>query len=357
MHDAMQLLNVRPAAGHLDRLTLAGGHLAARGWMFEPGHTFERVDAYLDGRPAGPVFPVNRADVGKAAAWANAKPSGFGLEVDLDGTTPARLDLVGCVAGAPVARLSCFLPSETDGVLPQPPEQLTKRVAGLHGPVFRTQGLKMFTDLVDQMARLGIPATGRILDWGCGCGRVASYFVARLPQAKFTGCDIDGEAIEWCRRHLRGEFVRVDPTPPTPFADSAVDVIVACSVLTHLGAADQDRWLREMRRILAPGGSFLASINGDFTFKFTRRRGLWQKVRSAWRWLRGAGRPPRELSGIWDARLDRALDGIAPRGYYRAVFQSRSHTIDTCSRYFQVLDYVERGLNGQQDLVILRRAA
>ena len=192
-----------------------------------------------------------------------------------------------------------------------------------------------------------------MLDWGCGCGRVARYFLSRVPEIQFTGCDIDGEAIEWCRRDLGGTFFRVDPAPPTPFADGTADVIIACSVLTHLVAADQDRWLKEMSRILAPGGTFLASTNGDFTFQLAGGRGRRARLQAAWRRLTGAGR----LSGINDTKLDRTLDGIAPKGYYRAVFQSRAYTIDTCSKYFQVLDYVERGLNGHQDLVILRRAA
>jgi SAM-dependent methyltransferase len=213
----------------------------------------------------------------------------------------------------------------------------------------------MFTDLMDQMARLRIPVPRRMLDWGCGCGRVASYFIARLPQVKFAGCDIDGEAIEWCKRHLAGDFVRVDPTPPTPFGEGSMDLVVACSVLTHLGADDQQRWLREMRRILAPGASFLASTNGEFMFRLARGKRPRGGLRSAWKRLTGARGLPADLSGIIDAQRDRALDGIAPRGYYRATFQSRAHVIEACSKHFQVVDYVERGLNGHQDLVILRR--
>jgi SAM-dependent methyltransferase len=241
--------------------------------------------------------------------------------------------------------------------MPLPPQKLAMRVSKMHGAEFRAQGLKMFTDLMDQMARLGIPAAGRILDWGCGCGRVASYFLARLPEARLIGCDIDAQAIEWCSQHLAGNFMRVDPQPPTPLTDAAADVIVACSVLTHLAAAEQDRWLREMRRVLAPGGSFLASTSGEFMFQLKQGSGLRAKVRSAWQRLAGAGGSPRKLSGIRDTKRDRALDGIAPRGYYRAVFQSRAHTVEACSKYFQVVDYVERGLNGHQDLIILRRAA
>ena len=71
-----------------------------------------------------------------------------------------------------------------------------------------------------------------------------------------------------------------------------------------------------------------------------------------------AARPaaPR-LSGIDDAARDPALDGIAPADYYRGVFQSRAYTTELCARWFEVVDYVERGLNGHQDLIVLRRAA
>lgn len=352
----MELLSVRPSAGHLDRLMLERGRLSAYGWMFQPGHAFERIDAYLDDQPAGAATLVSRPDVEQALAWATgSRPSGFKVEIALAGAPPARLDLVGHVTDAPPARLSCFVPAEADGKWPQPPTELAMRVSKLHGPAFRAQGLKMFTDLMDQMARFGISPGGRLLDWGCGCGRVATYFLARLPGTKFIGCDIDGQAIEWCRHNLPGEFVRVDPVPPTPLADAAVDVIIACSVLTHLVAADQDRWLQEMRRILAPGGHFLASTNGDFMFQMGRRKHLGGRVQSMLQRLARLGRAPGPLSGIRDSRLDRALDGIAPPRYYRAVYQSRAHTIEACSKYFEVLDYVERGLNGHQDLIVLRR--
>jgi SAM-dependent methyltransferase len=229
------------------------------------------------------------------------------------------------------------------------------RVSKVYGVPFRAQGLKMFTDLTDQMARLGISSAGRLLDWGCGCGRVARYFPVRLPQARLTGCDIDATAIEWCRRNLRGEFIRIDPTPPTPLADAAVDVVIACSVLTHLGAEDQARWLREMRRILRPGGWFLASTNADFMFQMARHKSAGARFRSAWDRFAGRADAESEFSGFSDSGRDRALDGIAPRGYYRKVYQSRAHTVAACSKVFEVVEYVECGLNGHQDLVILRR--
>lgn len=357
--DIGELLDLPPSAGHLDGLTVLEDRLSAYGWMFLQGHAFDRIEAYLDGSPAGPVRTVSRPDVAKVLEWVkDARPLGFELELPFEGPPPMRLDLVGCIDKTkPAARLSCFVPSEIDRQLPQPPDQLTERVSGLRGPFFRIQGLRMFTDLMDQMVRLRIPTNGRILDWGCGCGRVAHYFKVRLPDARILGCDIDHQAIEWCRGNLGADFIRNDPSPPTPFKDADVDVVIACSVLTHLGKADQDRWLDEMRRILVPGGYFLASTNGNFSYQLAHRGQPIGDNKSVWRRLVEYARAPRRLSGIRDSKLDTTLDGIAPPGYYRVVFQSRDHTVKACSKYFQVLDYVERGLNGHQDLIILRRAA
>jgi SAM-dependent methyltransferase len=341
----------------MDVLTVAGGRLAVHGWLFQPGRSFDAVTAHLDGARVGPVRIVDRRDVAEAFAWAeDARPSGFALDLELAGPTPARVDVLGCIAGTPTARLSCFVPLPDDDRLPDPPDDLQERVSALHGPAFRAQGLRMFTDLVDQMARLGIPTAGRILDWGCGCGRVTRHFVARVPDATIVGCDIDAESVAWCARHLGGRFVQVEPMPPTPFDAGTVDVVIACSVLTHLSAAVQEAWLDEMRRLLAPGGHMLASTQGEYAFQLAHPDPA-RPSRSLVRRLVGTRSPGRHLEGIEDGTRDPTLDGIAPPDYYRGVFQSRAHTLEVYGRHFEVLDYVERGLNGHQDLVILRRPA
>lgn len=341
MNNKIELLSLPRSAGSLDILTLVDNRLSVHGWMFQPGYSFDYIEAYLDGRPVGQVEPAIRPDVVKAYTWLkDARPSGFSLEMPTEGATPTRLDLVGYVDKMPIAWLSCLLPCEADMQLPLPPTHLAQRVSGFHGPAFRAQGLRMFTDLVDQMTRLGIPATRRIMDWGCGCGRVTHYLLTRLTEAKILGCDIDEQAIAWCRKNFGADFIRVETAPPTPFSASDVDVIIACSVLTHLSEAEQDKWLDEMRRILVPGGYFLASTHGQYAFQMAHPE-------------QPSGSPC-QLSGITDSQLDSALDGIAPPGYYRAAFQSREHTVKACSKYFEVVDYVERGLCGHQDLIILR---
>ena len=70
------------------------------------------------------------------------------------------------------------------------------------------------------------------------------------------------------------------------------------------------------------------------------------------------GKPPDLLGGrIVDGTNDPTLDGVAPQGYYRAVLQARAHTLREFAKYFEIVEYIERGAGNYQDLVVMRRTA
>jgi hypothetical protein len=56
----------------------------------------------------------------------------------------------------------------------------------------------------------------RILDFGCGCGRLARY-TSRLPQIALSGCDIDAANAHWCANNLSGSFAPTNSTRPRHF--------------------------------------------------------------------------------------------------------------------------------------------
>ncbi|MFZ2236669.1 MAG: hypothetical protein WAV67_09855, partial [Dokdonella sp.] len=59
--------------------------------------------------------------------------------------------------------------------------------------------------------------------------------------------------------------------------------------------------------------------------------------------------------GIADNTLDPALDGVLPPDYYRSTFQLPSFTRKEWARHFDVVDIIQAGCGGFQDLVVLRR--
>ena len=94
----------------------------------------------------------------------------------------------------------------------------------------------------------------KILDFGCGVGRVALPLFFSLAKPDYC-VDVDASAIEY----LRSVIPCANPTvssfePPLSFADNTFDVVYAVSVWTHLPAGAAEKWLKEIRRILAPGG-------------------------------------------------------------------------------------------------------
>ncbi len=51
---------------------------------------------------------------------------------------------------------------------------------------------------------------------------------------------------------------------------------------------------------------------------------------------------------------DPHLDGIAPPGYYKMVFTTRDFVARAWTRHFTIESYIEQGLAGHQDLVVMR---
>ncbi|WP_161974670.1 class I SAM-dependent methyltransferase [Piscinibacter terrae] len=111
----------------------------------------------------------------------------------------------------------------------------------------------------------------RVLDAGCGSGRttIALARVARRGQVvavdRFDASYIDGGGESLLRRNLalaklqdRVEIRKADLLR-LPFADESFDSAASAHVFDHLGAAKLDA-LKEMKRVLKPGGRFLLVV-------------------------------------------------------------------------------------------------
>jgi SAM-dependent methyltransferase len=120
----------------------------------------------------------------------------------------------------------------------------------------------------------------RVLDIGCGIGRMARVLVPELrpPNGSYDGFDIVGDAIRWCTHHYRAtavpfRFTHVDLYHPEynpsgtgtastftfPYADGSFDLAIATSVFTHLLDDAAERYLAEAARVLAPGGRLFST--------------------------------------------------------------------------------------------------
>jgi SAM-dependent methyltransferase len=101
----------------------------------------------------------------------------------------------------------------------------------------------------------------RVLDAGCGPGTLAADLIAR--GATVTGIDMSENLLAIARtRAVTAEFRRHDLTQPLPFPDASFDLVVSSLVMHYL-----EDWvppLREIHRVLAPGGRFVFSTHHPF---------------------------------------------------------------------------------------------
>jgi SAM-dependent methyltransferase len=104
---------------------------------------------------------------------------------------------------------------------------------------------------------------GAVLDFGCGCGRVARWWPA-AGGPELHGCDYNPELAGWCERNLPAISVRVNGLqPPLPYPDARFDLVYALSIFTHLPGPEQGRWVLELARVLAPGGYLCLTVAGE----------------------------------------------------------------------------------------------
>ncbi len=127
---------------------------------------------------------------------------------------------------------------------------------------FLSEGARAIAFFDDMLAQAGgsFAQAETVLDFGCGCGRLARHLRART-QAQIIGRDISAPAVRWCARHLDGDFKTNALAPPLDLPDASIDVGYALSVLTHLDDDKQRAWFAEWARVMRPGGRFIATFH------------------------------------------------------------------------------------------------
>jgi SAM-dependent methyltransferase len=149
---------------------------------------------------------------------------------------------------------------------PVPPAQLRVRIGPSHGDLrtFVESGAHHAALVRELIARQGETpeSLGPILDFGCGCGRVARHWHG--TDVGLHGCDVNAKMIAWCRRNLTGRFDTNGLEPPLPYEEGTFGLAYAFSVFTHLPERLQHAWIDELGRVLRPGGFLLFSTLGEY---------------------------------------------------------------------------------------------
>jgi SAM-dependent methyltransferase len=118
-----------------------------------------------------------------------------------------------------------------------------------------------------------------VLDVGCGLGKTAIHFATYLQSPGFyEGFDIEKPSIDWCVKAISSRFPLMRfkhinlysemynrstgadaSTLGFPYESSTFDLVFLASVFTHMFDAQLENYLREISRVLKPGGRCFAT--------------------------------------------------------------------------------------------------
>lgn len=341
-----------PGCWAIDDATIDGGTLSIRGWALAPAQRIGDVTFTVNGRPFEHLrYGLERDDLARLLWYrADAAHGGFECSTPL---TPGDLaadmlllQFADRAAGQPFVSHHAYrfpMVHHAEAQFPIPDGPRMHRTTGSESvPNFRLTGLTTaakIRDVVTEMQR-DFARLSRVLDWGCGCGRIAR-FCSDWPG--FTGADIDADNAAWCGEHLPfGCFEAIGLFPPTPFPDRQFDLIFGISVMTHLAEEVQQEWLAELHRVGAPYGIVLLTTLGEHA---AVRAGL---TPEAFKQFVAAG------SAFY--RTEEAIDdALGSPGYYGTTFMTHEQIRRNWSRWFSVDRIIPAYIGNHQDLVVLRR--
>jgi len=151
--------------------------------------------------------------------------------------------------------------------------------------------------LAGLMAEAGLEAGDRVLDIGCGSGRIAAGLANVLTTGRYEGFDVDKSRVAWAQEHIdlphftfrhvkvrNGMYSRRTLKRGSsftfPYPDDSFDFAIATSLFTHLVPDDAAHYLQEAARVLDRGGTLFATffIVDDFAASNARA--------GATKWLR-----------------------------------------------------------------------
>jgi len=230
--------------------------------------------------------------------------------------------------------------------LPVPYSKNILRIATIDSAeTFRLVGFTIFVHLdiiLRKYFQKSITDFKNVCDWGCGCGRLTRY-LTKYNEIKLTGLDVDYDNIKWCQNNLlNSSFLTIKQNPPVLLNDNSFDLIIGISIFTHLPEKNQFEWLEELKRLAAKGATVIVTINSLKAWVLTR-----QSDENTFKIF--------TEKGIYDKFPNKQIENkIGNNVEYVNTFHSHQYIKKNWSEFFEIIDIVDGGIGGYQDVIVMK---
>jgi SAM-dependent methyltransferase len=247
---------------------------------------------------------------------------------------------------------------------PFPPVDLMYNTTGVsRQSEFASHGADFWIAL-SQASPKALSEYSSVLDFGCGCGRLARMFKGHLGYV--AGCDIDHRHVEWCASAIDHFDARLSKVkPPIPFEANEFEAVISISIFSHLNETNQDMFLQDLARVCKPEGLLFLTIHGQraMTRALTepKIRSLLDMPDELFEQARGKFERDELAFVLQHGHLTTVIDGVAIAGKvisdpfeYGITFMSEAYVRAHWSQWFEIVDYRSGGIHDFQDIVVLR---
>jgi ubiquinone/menaquinone biosynthesis C-methylase UbiE len=128
----------------------------------------------------------------------------------------------------------------------------------LYDPLLKILGTERAREQL--LAQAGLRPTDRVFDLGCGTGTQAVLIKKRFPQVEIVGLDPDPKALARARKKAAREALAIQFDQgfgdQLPYPAASFDRVFSSLMFHHLPAEEKGNTLREVHRVLKPGGEF-----------------------------------------------------------------------------------------------------
>lgn len=130
-------------------------------------------------------------------------------------------------------------------------------LTALYDPVLRfTMAEQKFKSAL--ITQAGIGEAHRVLDFGVGTATLSLFAKQLAPQSKIIGVDVDDKIIRIAREKIKSAGAEIDINRydgiNLPYPSDYFDRVISSLVFHHLTSRQKEHSLKEIRRVLKPGG-------------------------------------------------------------------------------------------------------